>query len=201
MEYKTCSNPNCFETNPQPVDNFYVSRRTEGKVYRLKECKTCRNSSDRHKAYHKNYRESEAAKNSKKVYMSKPRSKALMLWHNMNYRCDNHELYKNVSVKMTREEWLKFAVPAVERFLKQNPGGRPSVHRRNDSGDYEVGNIEIIDRKENILRSSFIVKYTGLARLDNKEEMIVRAAHVVKLAICDQLGISVSELVEELRRM
>ena len=63
--------------------------------------------------------------------------------------CGNNPAYENVKLNMTMQEWEQWSVPRYEDFIAQNPGVSPNAARKNDSGDYEIGNIEIISAEQN----------------------------------------------------
>lgn len=77
-----------------------------------------------------------------------PLYRARRAYKDMLVRCENQNgknpAYSNVKVKMTMEEWLAWAVPRYEKFVRDHPNESPSVSRFGDNGDYELTNIEII---------------------------------------------------------
>ena len=83
----------------------------------------------------------------------KPRVRAKAAYRGMKQRCKNvngkNKSYLNVELKMTEGEWLEWAVPLYETFLEAMPDESPCASRKNDTGHYGIGNIEIISVKEN----------------------------------------------------
>lgn len=82
-----------------------------------------------------------------------PLYRAKAAYRGMTERCLNangkHAAYANVELRLTKEEWLEWAMPFYTAFLLEDPDGRPSVSRFGDTGHYEIGNIEIISIEEN----------------------------------------------------
>lgn len=73
-------------------------------------------------------------------------------YKNMLARCENkngkNPSYESVKLKFSLDEWVSWALPIYTEFLAKNRGV-PTVHRINDSGDYELSNIAILDKSEN----------------------------------------------------
>ena len=63
--------------------------------------------------------------------------------------CGNYPAYENVKLNMTMQEWEQWSIPRYEEFIDQNPGVSPNAARKNDTGDYEIGNIDIISAEQN----------------------------------------------------
>lgn len=63
-------------------------------------------------------------------------------------RCGNangkNPSYSGVELRMTREEWLEWAIPRYDRFNQLYPNLSPNVSRFGDSGHYEIGNLKIV---------------------------------------------------------
>lgn len=85
-----------------------------------------------------------------------PLYRAKAAYRNMKIRCLNangkNPAYLKVELKMSMNEFLEWAIPKYEEFIKLNPGLSPSISRFNDEGHYEISNIEIISFKENNAR-------------------------------------------------
>lgn len=91
----------------------------------------------------------------KKTKISKPNKKrntpygrAQEMWTNIKFRLKNNESYKDVTLNMTRHEFIKWAMPRIEKCFRDNMLS-PSVDRVNPDKGYEISNIEIIPKKEN----------------------------------------------------
>lgn len=57
--------------------------------------------------------------------------------------------YTTVELKMTQEEWLKWALPKYEKFIEEHPCVSPCAARFGDAGHYEIGNVRIISVEQN----------------------------------------------------
>jgi len=54
---------------------------------------------------------------------------------------------------MTRDEFIEWAVPSIEKFFEDHPNERPVLHRTWNSelekwNDYELGGMEMVTREE-----------------------------------------------------
>ena len=78
-----------------------------------------------------------------------PLYRAKAAYANMLRRCGKEEGYKDVELRITKEAWLIWALPKYESFQKKRPNATPNIARKNDSGHYEIGNIELVSRKQN----------------------------------------------------
>ncbi len=63
-------------------------------------------------------------------------------------RDGKHASYKDVKVLMTRDAFMAWAVPEIERFNASHPNDRPSLDRIDNRLDYAFGNIRIISWNE-----------------------------------------------------
>lgn len=84
-------------------------------------------------------------------------------------RCGSEPAYANVKLKMTLAEFTAWALPKYEEFIAKFPGMSPSISRFGDTGDYEIGNIEIISTIENRLRQAAIL----LLRTDGTKMCVI----------------------------
>lgn len=82
-----------------------------------------------------------------------PLYRAKSAYSNMKRRCkggkSEERSYNNVELKMTLDEFLTWSLPLYEDFQNKYPDKVPVVSRKNDSGNYEIGNIDIISKEEN----------------------------------------------------
>ena len=76
-------------------------------------------------------------------------AKVVRTWGNMWWRCQFHQSYSRVEVRLTFEEWLNWAFPKYLAWAHDHPNIIPSVDRINPDGHYEISNIRIISLKEN----------------------------------------------------
>ncbi len=83
-----------------------------------------------------------------------PLYRAKAAYSNMQRRCKGGvavlPAYAETEVRMSREEWLAWAVPQYVKFLTENPGAKPSVSRKGDEGHYEIGNVTIVKFQDNL---------------------------------------------------
>jgi hypothetical protein len=83
------------------------------------------------------------------VYESSPDRRAKRTWNTINARSGRQISYKHVSVSMTREEFLMWAIPEYTKWMAENPGETPSLDRKDPSQDYCIENIRVLERGEN----------------------------------------------------
>lgn len=88
-------------------------------------------------------------------YRKTPKGWATTAWGNITTRLRHDEDYAGVELRMTREEFVVWCVPAVTRWWAKNPEGSPSIDRKNASGHYEISNIRILAVGENSRRRAF----------------------------------------------
>lgn len=124
MTTKTCTL--CLET--KPIDQFH--RHPLSKDGRKPRCKSCQN----------------AAENARRL---EPDHRAVQAWHDLNKRIRKQSEYKGVEVRMTRAEFLEWAVPAFTQWMTDNPGITGSVDRQDPAGHYEISNLRIISWGDN----------------------------------------------------
>jgi hypothetical protein len=93
-----------------------------------------------------------------KLRRQTPEGWAVSAWHGIRNRCGNrdgqHPSYANVRLRMTRDEFIGWCVPALTVWRRENPGVRPSVDRIRSAGHYQIGNLRILSLSENSRLSS-----------------------------------------------
>jgi hypothetical protein len=129
---KTCCE--CNETKPEEL--FYRNRsRKDGLTVRCIEC----------------------SKKYNREYFGSPHGKAIVAWNNISGRATNsngdNPSYADVELRMDRDEFIKWFVPEMEKWMAENPGIRGSVDRIRDEGHYEIGNLRIISMVANARKS------------------------------------------------
>jgi hypothetical protein len=67
-----------------------------------------------------------------------------------------NKCYAGIQLRMTRDEYLAWAVPAYTEWLAANPGKVASIDRIRSEGHYEIGNLQILEHVENARRSSHL---------------------------------------------
>jgi hypothetical protein len=82
-----------------------------------------------------------------------PKGKAKAAWNAMRGRVTEgprlKECYRGVQIRMTREQFMEWAVPAFTKWIEEHPGVKSSVDRIEAAGHYELGNIRIISLSQN----------------------------------------------------
>lgn len=93
-----------------------------------------------------------------------PLYRARSAYRDMKRRCGNangkNPAYAGVELRMTMDEWLAWAVPEYGRFNQDHPNESPNASRRGDAGHYEIGNIEVIPRKDNLAEQKHPINAT-----------------------------------------
>lgn len=134
---KKCGGTGPFTSHPTTADRLYPN------------CAACERI--RHKAYGKT-----------------PRGKAARAWTSMNWRSGNKTgrtpAYAAVEVRMTREQFMLWAVPAFTLWQKNSPTKVASVDRVKNTGHYAVENIRLIEKVANQLRSTRYKNLNGCPR-------------------------------------
>lgn len=102
------------------------------------------------------YREKEKARTRLLAieYNKTPEGKAARAWNCMKSRagnrCGKQPSYVDVELRMTREEFLVWAIPEFEKKLAEDPNECWTIDRLEKH--YELGKIEIVSKSENTRR-------------------------------------------------
>lgn len=116
-------------------------------------------------------------------YYATPKGRAARAWSGMKYRSGRPGTYAHVELRMTRAEFVAWAVPEYERWIAENPGAQPSIDRIDPRGHYELANIRIIDQR---LNSALAVKQnTNPRRADGS--LIWPAKGLARCGQCKQM--------------
>lgn len=78
-----------------------------------------------------------------------PTGRAMQAWHNILIRAGNRKSYLHVEVRTTRDEFLRWAIPAFEEWMSFNPTGIPSVDRIDAAKHYEISNLRVLSLEDN----------------------------------------------------
>lgn len=93
-----------------------------------------------------------------KNYRRTPIGAAGCAWNRLTSRSGakygHRKCYRNVEVRMTRAEFIAWAVPQYEAWFREHPAVTPSVDRIRSTGHYELGNLQLIPVAENRLKNS-----------------------------------------------
>lgn len=88
-------------------------------------------------------------------YRNTPKGRAIRCWNKIQSRANNKDgrnpSYSDIQLKMTKEEFLSWAIPQYEEWAKHHPEETPSINRIDPYGHYELSNIQIISLKDNII--------------------------------------------------
>ena len=95
----------------------------------------------------------ECFKSAYEASKTNPSAMALRAWHSLVSRTKNHKDYQHVKVLMSRNDFLTWALPEFDAWMRANPELRPSVDRIEPSGHYELGNIRVLERGQNSRRA------------------------------------------------
>jgi hypothetical protein len=77
------------------------------------------------------------------------RGRAVVLWNAILDRLRHDDDYKDVELRVTREEFLTWAEPALADWAATRPDDRPSVDRVDPAGHYELNNLRLLEWGEN----------------------------------------------------
>lgn len=80
-----------------------------------------------------------------KKRLNDPSFNAANTYKNMIDRCKNDPGYKNIQTKVTKKDFIKWY---TARWFKGC-----QIDRKDNSGDYEIGNMQLISRKEHNYKS------------------------------------------------
>jgi hypothetical protein len=127
---------------------------------------------------------------------SKPRAIALRMYRGIVDRCTNDQSYASIDLKMSREEFAEWAIPAIESFAKCYPQERPSIDRIDPDGHYEQNNIRIISVKDNSIRSRFTMTTMGIKKETPQEKKLEVAAKAM-LSMCFNLDVDIKDVVKK----
>ena len=125
------------------LDDFYNNKRSsDGKT---KQCKSCLYKQPRWKGRTK-YGEYDPAL--LRMAMSK--------WEGIVKRCNPRQqkkCYRGVENRFNKEQFIRWVIPELERFYKEQPYETASIDRIDPTGHYEPGNVRVISHLENSRRN------------------------------------------------
>ena len=86
-------------------------------------------------------------------YFNTPKGKASRMWSYIDSRAENkdgkHPSYVNVKNLMTKQEFMTWVIPQLEAWNLSKDLALASIDRKDNSGHYEISNLQILDRWEN----------------------------------------------------
>lgn len=83
------------------------------------------------------------------IYNATPARRAKRTWNTIKFRSGKQAGYELVEVRMSRQDFLEWAIPAYSEWMDKNPNQTPSLDRIDPAGHYELGNIRILERGHN----------------------------------------------------
>lgn len=94
-----------------------------------------------------------------------PKGAAASAWEHLNGRSgakyNYSKCYENVQVRMTREEFMAWAVPKYREWFaahpsRKGPDNKPTIDRIDTLGHYELGNIQLISFAANLAKKATV---------------------------------------------
>lgn len=85
-----------------------------------------------------------------------PKGKAITKWNAICDRAENRRgdlpTYQNVKLLITREEFMSWAIPQLEKWQKEHGSLSDATLDRITDGNYQLGNLQLITKGENTLK-------------------------------------------------
>lgn len=155
---KVC--PKCQAEKPREEYHKNASR-IDGISYH---CKAC--CADHQAEYLRRPEARALARDRYHRYVSTPDGAARYGWYRLCCRVrhkDRKQLrcYRGVEVRMTRAEFMAWAVPAYTAWMEAHPGQSPSLDRVDETGHYEVGNLQLLTIPENTAKTRKAVNHAA----------------------------------------
>lgn len=91
----------------------------------------------------------ECAQKKSRAFYRTPRGRAFHAWYRIRQRCRTNRHYTGVEIRMTKEEFITWAVPKFAEWEAERPHETPSVDREDPTGHYEITNIRLLPWGEN----------------------------------------------------
>lgn len=102
-----------------------------------------------------------------------PIGKAIKAWENIVQRCENHNgknpYYNHVKLEMTRTQFIEWAIPEYEKFMREYPGEQVSIDRIDSEGNYKLGNLRVVGMRENSKNNLTALLMNSLKNVDMKK--------------------------------
>ena len=97
-------------------------------------------------------------KEKREEYFSTPKGKASRMWNDILARAENrdgkHPAYKNIKVLITKDEFMSWVLPELEKWMLNKDISLASIDRINSQSHYELSNLQILDRWENARKTN-----------------------------------------------
>ena len=109
-----------------------------------------------HQTYYQKNRATILKKNRDRTFT--PHGKAVKMWNSLHKRAGNKDgknpTYKDIKILVTREEFLGWAVPVLEDWIKTKTIETASLDRIEDTDHYILGRMQIISKSQNTRKCS-----------------------------------------------
>jgi hypothetical protein len=96
-----------------------------------------------------------------KEYRKTPNGAAACAWNRLTSRAGaqyNHsKSYANIEVRISREDFIAWAVPEYEKWFREHSNLTPSIDRKDSTGHYELGNLQLVEVQSNRRKASKFV--------------------------------------------
>jgi hypothetical protein len=144
--------------------------------------------------YHKHKAQCQAGNRERyKRVRHTPQLKAQTAWSHIIERAGNNNgrnpTYTNVEVRMTRGEFIEWAIPQYEEKLNEDPTETWSIDRIENKGHYELGNLQVISMGENSRKS-------GRNKLVHAPEGMSWCRQCKQYKKCEEFGIDKSRATD-----
>lgn len=95
----------------------------------------------------------EAKRKWDRAFKSTVSGKAKTLWDGLSRRANNRigtrPTYTDVDVRLTRQEFMSWAIPELEKWIITHSLHSATVDRKDTRGHYELSNIQILSKSDN----------------------------------------------------
>lgn len=78
-----------------------------------------------------------------------PAGAARFAWQRVLAQVHHHPAYAHVRIRISREDFMTWAIPAYEAWFRDKPGIKPSIDRIDSAGHYEIANLQMIPHRQN----------------------------------------------------
>lgn len=126
------------------------------------------------------------------------RGMAVRRWQSLIRRIGKKQ-YEDIRVTCSQDEFIAWAIPAIVEFLAEHPNGNPSVDRIDPDGHYELGNMRIIDRGDNLARSRYFTNALGVNMNSDKKSKLQAIAKITFWS-CKNVGLEFADAVHFMKK-
>lgn len=130
-------------------------------------------------------------------YRKTPEGTAALMWSNIKNRCGKKGPYKKIKIEMKRSDFLEWAIPRIEEFLKNNETKSPSCDRINPDDNYKISNLRIVSLEENRMRSRF---FSSICKINDDSPVKIKTDFVVHLVECTCKNLNLDVDLDKLKK-